>query len=165
MKWGDMSRVKGEVTETAHAGWLGIDSASFGVGRSTNVEVGSGQEKRHRDQPTISDLQISRTYDKASPALFNQAVVGEPANILIDFLEPAKGPDKPPELYLQISLRNCLISNYSIGGGGGGCSESFSLNFTAINIEYTAYDDKDKAISPKAKGMFDLVTAKCTWWS
>ena len=64
MKYGTL---EGEVTETGHLGWLAIDSASFGVGRSTNVEVGSGQEKRHRDQPTISDLQLSRTYDKASP--------------------------------------------------------------------------------------------------
>jgi len=135
MKYGTL---EGEVTEPNHAGWLAIDSASFGVGRSTNTEVGSGQEKRHRDQPTISDLQISRTYDKASPLLFNEAVVGKPQKVEIDFLEPADGPDAAPNVYLKYTLRNCLLSSYSVGGGGGGATESMALNFTAINIEYTA---------------------------
>jgi type VI secretion system secreted protein Hcp len=160
MKYG---KLEGEVTETGHEGWLAIDSASFGVSRSTNVEVGSGQEKRHRDQPTISDLQISRTYDKASPLLFNEAVVGKPQKVQIHFLEPADGADAKPNVYLEYDLRNCLISSYSVGGGAGGCSESLSLNFTAINIQYTAYDKEDNAT--KTKGAFDLVTAKQTWWS
>jgi type VI secretion system secreted protein Hcp len=160
MKYG---KLEGEVTEKGHENWLAIDSASFGVGRSTNVEVGSGQEKRHRDQPTISDLQVSRTYDKASPLLFNEAVVGKPQKVEIHFMEPADGPDASPNVYLKYILRNCLISSYSVGGGGGGASESLSLNFTAINIEYTAYDEKDTPTP--SKGAFDLVTAKQTWWS
>jgi type VI secretion system secreted protein Hcp len=159
MKYGTL---EGEVTETGHLGWLAIDSASFGVGRSTNVEVGSGQEKRHRDQPTISDLQISRTYDKASPLLFNESVVGKPQKVEIHFLEPADGADAPPNVYLTLDLRNCLVSSYSVGGGGGGSTESISLNFTAINIQYTAYDKEDQPTN--SKGAFDLVTAKQTWW-
>src|SRR6516165_353369 len=103
MKYGT---IEGEVTEKGHEGWLACDSASFGVGRSTTVEVGSGQEKRHRDQPTVSDLQISRTYDKASPLLFNEAGVGKPVKAVVHFLEPADGPDKEPNVYLEYELRN-----------------------------------------------------------
>jgi type VI secretion system secreted protein Hcp len=160
MKYGTLD---GEVTETGHAGWMAIDSASFGVGRSTNVEVGSGQEKRHRDQPTISDIQISRTYDKSSPLLFNESVVGKPQKVQVDFLEPADNPDAAPNVYLSLIMRNCLVSSYSIGGGAGGCTESVSINFTAINIQYTAYDEKDQPVP--VKGFFDLVTAKAVWWS
>ena len=160
MKYG---KIDGEVTETKHEKWLACDSASFGVGRSTTVEVGSGQEKRHRDQPTVSDLQISRTYDKASPLLFNEAVVGKPLKVQIDFLEPADGPDASPNVYLTYTMRNCLISSYSVGGGGAGASESLAINFTAININYTAYDQEDQPTT--AKGAFDLVTAKQTPWS
>ena len=160
MKYG---KLDGEVTETKHDKWIAIDSASFGVNRSTSFEVGSGQEKRHRDQPTVSDLQISRTYDKSSPLLFNEAVVGKPQKVEIHFLEPADAPDAAPNVYLTFDLRNCLISSYSVGGGGGGASETLSLNFTAINIKYTAYDKEDNPSD--TKGMFDLVTAKATWWS
>jgi type VI secretion system secreted protein Hcp len=108
-------------------------------------------------------MQVSRTYDKASPLLFNEAVVGKPQKAVIHFLEPADGPDASPNVYLEYQLRNCLISSYSVGGGGGGASESLSLNFTAINIQYTTYDEAD-APTP-TKGAFDLVTAKQTWWS
>jgi type VI secretion system secreted protein Hcp len=160
MKYGTL---EGEVTEKGHENWLAIDSASFGVGRSTTVEVGSGQEKRHRDQPTISDLQISRTYDKSSPLLFNESVVGKPLKVQIDFLEPADGPDASPNVYLTYTMRNCLISSYSVGGGPGGSTESLAINFTAINIQYTAYDKEDQPTP--SKGAFDLVTAKQTWWS
>jgi type VI secretion system secreted protein Hcp len=160
MKYGTL---EGEVSETAHEKWLACDSASFGVGRSTSVEVGSGQEKRHRDQPTVSDLQVSRTYDKASPLLFNEAVVGKPQKAVVHFLEPADGPDASPNVYLEYELRNCLISSYSVGGGGGGASESLAINFTAININYTAYDQEDQPTI--TRGAFDLVTAKQTKWS
>jgi type VI secretion system secreted protein Hcp len=160
MKYGT---IEGEVTEKGHEKWLAIDSASFGVGRSTTVEVGSGQEKRHRDQPTVSDLQITRTYDASSPLLFNESLVGKPQKVQIDFLEPADGADASPNVYLTYTLRNCLVSSYSVGGGAGGSTETMALNFTAINIQYTAYDEKDQ---PKlSKGAFDLVTAKQTWWS
>jgi type VI secretion system secreted protein Hcp len=159
MKYGT---VEGEVTETKHESWLAIDSASFDVVRGTTVEVGSGQEKRHRDQPTLSDLKISRTYDKASPLLFNEAVVGKPQKCVIHYLEPADGADAAPNVYLEYELRNCLITSYSVGGGGEGALESLSLNFTAININYTAYDKEDQPTT--TKGAFDLVSAKQTPW-
>jgi type VI secretion system secreted protein Hcp len=160
MKYGT---IDGEVSESGHLNWLAIESTSFGVGRSTNVEIGSGQEKRHRDQPTISDIQISRTYDKSSPLLFNEAVVGKPQKVHIDFMEPADAPDAKPNVYLSLIMRNCLVSSYSLGGGAGDCTESIGINFTAINILYTAYDDKDQPVD--TKGFFDLVTAKAVWWS
>src|SRR6516165_1371798 len=107
--------IKGEVTESKHVDWLACDSASFSVGRSTTVEVGSGQEKRHRDQPTISDMQISRTYDKASPLLFNGGVVGKPQKGIIRVLEPAHGADASPHVNLESQLGNCLLWSYSVG--------------------------------------------------
>jgi type VI secretion system secreted protein Hcp len=164
LKWGSGPDIKGEVTETKHKGWLAIDSIGFGTGRATHVEVGSGQEKRHRDQPTISDLQISRTVDTASPLLFNASVAGEPTEVTIHCLRPANKQNAPPLMYLELKLRNCLISSYSVGGGAGGASESLSLNFTAIDYYYTPYDDKDKA-GETAKGFFDLVDAQCKPWS
>jgi type VI secretion system secreted protein Hcp len=163
MKWGKGPDIKGEVTETTHKDWIAIDSVSFSTARSLNVQVGSGQEKRHRDLPTMSDLQVSRTMDKASPLIFNQAVAGKPTNVYIHFVEPPKGQNKSPNTVAELSLRNCVITSYSLGGGGGGASESLSLNFTAINFDYTPFDDKDQQGTP-VHGFFDLITAKCTAW-
>src|SRR5689334_14698859 len=129
MKWGKGPDIKGEVTESSRVGWIAVDSASFSASRAGGVEVGSGQEKRHRNPPSIGALQLTRTYDAASPLLFNAACAGEPVDVQIDYVEPAGGPDKPPNTYLQLSLRACLITNYQAAGGGGGTSESLSLSF------------------------------------
>ncbi len=164
MKWGKGPDIKGEVTETSHKDWIAIDSVSFSTGRSLNVQVGSGQEKRHRDLPVLSDLQVSRTMDKASPLMFNQSVAGKPTNVWIHFVEPPKGQSKSPNTVAEIALRNCVITSYSLGGGGGGGSESLSLNFTAINFDYTPFDEKDVQ-GTTVHGFFDLITAKCTAWA
>jgi type VI secretion system secreted protein Hcp len=164
MKWGSGPDIKGEVTESKRVGWMAIDSITFGASRAGGVEVGSGQEKRHRNPPSIAPIQISRTYDAASPLLFNTSCAGEPANVQIDFLEPPSGQDKEPNLYMTLSLRACLITSYTAGGGGGGgLTESLSLSFTGINIEYTPYDETDKA-AKSTRGFFDLITGKCTAW-
>ncbi len=163
MKWGAGPDIKGEVTESAHVGWIAIDSVSLGASRAGGVEVGSGQEKRHRNPPDITPIQISRGYDAASPLLFNQAVAGEPANVWIEFMEPPGGQDKPPNIYLKLALRACVITNYSMAGGGEKPGETLSLSYTGINIDYTPYDETDKA-GKTTRGFFDLITGKCTAW-
>jgi len=163
MKWGKAPDIKGEVTETSHKDWIAIDSVSFSTARSMGTQVGSGQEKRHRDLPVFSDIQISRSMDKASPLIFNQSVAGKPTNVTIHFVEPPKGMSKSPNTVGELALRNCVITSYSLGGGGGGASESIALNFTAINFDYTPFDDKDVQGTP-THGFFDLIIAKCTAW-
>jgi type VI secretion system secreted protein Hcp len=162
MKWGKPD-IKGEVTEASHKDWIAIDSVSLGTSRAGGVEVGSGQEKRHRGQPSIGPVQISRTYDQASPGLFTQSVAGAPANVVIDFVEPPAAQDKAPQLYLQLKLRACIIASYQMSGGGGGLSESLSLSYTAINIYYTPYDETDRAETLK-RAFFDLTSGKPDEW-
>jgi type VI secretion system secreted protein Hcp len=163
MKWGAGPDIKGEVTESSHKEWIAIDSFSFGTSRAGGVEVGSGQEKRHRNPPSIAPAQMQRTYDAASPLLFNQSVSGEPTDVWIDFVEPSNKQDKPPNLYLKVALRACVITNYTMGGSSGSPSESLSVSFTAVNIDYTPYDETDKA-GKTTRGFFDLITGKCTAW-
>jgi type VI secretion system secreted protein Hcp len=163
MKWGRGPDIKGEVTESSHKSWIAVDSISLSTARAMSVNVGSGQEKRHRDLPTISDFQVSRSMDKASPLLFNEAVAGKPTHVWIHYVEPAKGQNKPPNTVAEIALRNCVITSYSLGGGGGGASESLSLNFTAINFDVTPFDEKDTQ-GTTVHGFFDLISAKCTKW-
>jgi type VI secretion system secreted protein Hcp len=161
MKWGKGPDIKGEVTEATHKEWIAIDSVSLTTGRAVGGQIGSGQEKRHRGLPTISDMQISRSIDKSSPLLFNASVAGKPTNVVIHLMEPAKGSNKPMNKVVEWELRNCVITTYHLGGTGGGGSETFSLNFTGINFKYTPYDQTDTA-QATANGFFDLTTAKCS---
>jgi type VI secretion system secreted protein Hcp len=160
MKWGKGPDIEGEVTEANHTKWIAVDSVSMTTGRAIGGQIGSGQEKRHRGLPSISDLQISRSIDKASPLLFNTSVAGKPTNVWIDLMEPPHDQTHPPNKVVEIELRNCVISSYHVGATGGGGSETLSLNFTAINFRYTPFSDKDVA-GTTVKGFFDLTTAKC----
>jgi type VI secretion system secreted protein Hcp len=163
LKWGKGPDIKGEATEDTHKGWIAIDSINVSANRAGDVQVGSGQEKRHKNPPNLAPVSITRTYDKASPLLFNASVVGEPTDVYIDCLEPPPGPDKPPNLYLSLALRACIISNYSMAVSAGGPTENLSLSYTAVNIDYTPYDETGKA-SDKARGFFDLLTGKAVAW-
>jgi type VI secretion system secreted protein Hcp len=162
MKWGKGPDIKGEVTETDHKDWIAIDSLSVGTSRTFNVNVGSGQEKRHRGLALISELHLTHSLDQASPLLFNQSVAGTPTNVWIHFVEPPKGQNKQPNVVAALALRNCVVTNYLLAGGTA-AQETLSLNFTAINFDYTPFDDKD-AQGTTQHGFFDLITAKCTAW-
>jgi type VI secretion system secreted protein Hcp len=163
LKWGNGPDIKGEVTESKHEKWIAIDSATFKVTRAETVEVGSGQEKRHRNPPSFGTVTCARTYDASSPLLFNAACSGDPTNVLIHFVEPPAGQDKPANVYLILALRACIISMYEMGGGTGGPAERLALSYTGIKMTYTPYDETDKA-KPMTRGFFDLITGKCTEW-
>ena len=51
----------------------------------------------------------------------------------------------------------------STSGGGDKPGESLSLSYTAINVDYTPYDETDKA-GTTTRGFFDLITGKCAAW-
>jgi len=153
MKYGD---IKGEVTADGYKDLLHVDSVGYGVSRPSHMESGAGQGKRHVDACTVSDIQISRASDKASPLLFNEACGGEPVAVEIDFTKTDK---KKLVTYLKYKLKDVLISSYSQSGGEGGASESLSMNFMEIEIIHTPFGADGKGGTP-AKGKFNVAEAK-----
>jgi type VI secretion system secreted protein Hcp len=63
---------------------------------------------------------------------------------------------------LRIQLEDTLVTSYQIGGSGGDIvpTDSFSLNFSKIEFEYTPHKD-GKAGSPIKTG-YDLTTSTKT---
>jgi type VI secretion system secreted protein Hcp len=151
MKYGD---IKGEVTAKGYEGRLSCDTAGFGVSRPSSVESGAGQGKRHTDACTCGDMQISRSFDKASPLLFNEACGGEEAEVWIDFTKTEK---TALVTYLQFKMKQVLITSYSVSGGEAGATEALSLNFGQIQVIHTSYDADGK--ESQTKGKFNVITA------
>ncbi|MGK0442594.1 MAG: type VI secretion system secreted protein Hcp [Pseudohongiellaceae bacterium] len=61
--------VKGESTDSGHKAWMDVEVITWGVGRQINSSTSTGGD-RESSNAIISDLQITRNMDSATPKLF-----------------------------------------------------------------------------------------------
>lgn len=152
MKYGS---IEGQVTTSGYKGWIELNSMQFGVGRA--VGSGAGGAQREGSNPSVSEISVSKAYDKASAELYQDALSGNfDTKVTIKFTSTSK--DKV-DAYLSFELEKCGISGYSISSGGDNGSESLTLNFAKIMVEPSQLDEKG---TPKAgkKVTYDLLEQK-----
>ncbi|MEJ2643718.1 MAG: type VI secretion system tube protein Hcp [Gammaproteobacteria bacterium] len=147
--------IDGNVTTEGHEKWLELGSLQWGVGRAVSMSTGAGHE-RETSAPSISEISVTKTMDKASPKLFQEACSGKAKKVQIHLVRTAN--DKL-QTYMEYELENCLISGYSVSSGGDLPSESLSLAFTKITMKFTHWDKGNKPGTPIAAS-YDLETAK-----
>jgi type VI secretion system secreted protein Hcp len=128
--------IPGDVNTKGHddGTWLELSSFQFGTGRGLTSPTG-GSADREASTPNVSEVVVTKGTDCSSCKLFQASLGGGPAgeaqDVNIDF---CKTDVANPEKYLSITLRNCLISGYSVSSGGDRPTESITLNFTKIEI-------------------------------
>jgi type VI secretion system secreted protein Hcp len=126
--------IRGDVTANGYEGWIELQSAQLGTNRQVTSASGRGT---NRDQPSVSEIVVTKLMDSASTALFRQSTWGEGKMVVIAFV-------KDGTTYMTIILRDTLISSFSVSGHGGVSNakpmESLSLNFSGIT-----YNVQDKA--------------------
>lgn len=150
--------ITGDVTENKHAGWVDIASFSLSVSRSINTPVGS-TAKREVASPSVSEIQISKQMDISSYRWLEESLYGQKAvKCTINFLRT--GTDGNLEVYATYIFSNCLVSSYSIGGGGGGSNESIAINYTKLEYSYVPREGENTSGGSKPRAAFDLTTAK-----
>lgn len=135
MKFG---AVVGQVTTEGFKDWIELQSLQFGVGRG--VGTGAGGKQREGTAPSVSEITISKVYDKASPGLYQDALAGA-FDTKVEIKLTATTKNKT-DTYLSYELEKCGISGYSMSSGGDNPSKSISLNFTKIMITPSPLDDK-----------------------
>ena len=135
MKFGSIT---GQVTTEGFKEWIELLSFQFGAGRG--VGTGAGGKQREGTAPSISEIAISKVYDKASPGLYQDALAGAfDTKVEIKLTQTTKNKT---DTYLSYELSQCGISGYSVGPGGDNPTESISLNFTKIMVTPSPLDDK-----------------------
>ncbi len=155
MKYGSLT---GGVTEAKHKDWIELNSFQFGVGRSITTAVGHATNREH-GHPSVSEITVTKQLDISSVGLF-KAVLGEAAkDVTIDFVRTGTAESGTP--YEQYKLKHVLISGYSQSSGGDRPTESISLNFTNIHVEYTPTKDEHKG-GTSQKGEYDITQGKVT---
>lgn len=129
----ELKGVKGEAQDDKYKGWIDIYAWSFGAtqsGSGGHVGGGSGAGKVN-----MHDITVTKRTDTASADLFLKCANGkhyDEATIV-----SRKAGEKPLE-FLKIKMTQVLVTSYQLGGSHGDDTptESITLNFTKINMDY-----------------------------
>ncbi len=132
LQYGPKGKIKGNVTEKGHTDWVEVNSFQWGVGRGIGSPVGRAAN-REASAPSISEITVTKSMDKASFAFLQEALKGVGLEATIHFCTTDKGSLRT---YAEYKLTNCMISGYSTSSGGDRPSESLSINFTKIEFMF-----------------------------
>ncbi len=130
--------VEGESGDHAHKNEIEILSFSFGAmqpssaGRGTGAGVG---------KVMVHDFNFTKFMDKASPKLFLACANGQHLPTVTLTCRKAGGAQQE---YSKIIMKDCIITAFNHSGSGGHSlpTESVSIGFGSIEMEYKAQDEK-----------------------
>ena len=71
MKFGG---IPGDVTTDGYKDWIELNSFQYGVGRA--VTSGAGGNQRESSAPNVSEIVVTKHFDKASAKLYQDSVAG-----------------------------------------------------------------------------------------
>jgi type VI secretion system secreted protein Hcp len=122
--------IDGESVDDAHKGSIDVQGTAFSAKRGPFVagDFGAGA-------PTsFGHLCFLKNIDKSSPQLIQHLAQGE--HIKLATISYRKAGGKQLE-YLTIKLSDVLVSSYNTSSAGGGTpTETLSLNYAKIELEY-----------------------------
>lgn len=135
--------VKGEVTSEKAKGYIMINSFQFGAGIGVSSPTGGGN--REASLPSISEVTLTKGTDIASTALFESVCIRKNYPTAEIIFTTMIGAGKE-ETYLKYDLENVIVSGYSVSSGGDRPTESISLNFTKVTVQYM-FDNNNTLVS------------------
>jgi len=147
--------IPGDVTAEGHEKWIELNSCQWGVGRGISSPTGASAD-RESSAPSVSEITVTKATDVSSTKVLNEAYQGEGQKVQIDFCKTDKGK---LEVFLTLTLTNCMVSGYSVSSGGDRPSESLSLNFTKVEFKNVNMGAAADTGSPDSV-TYDLALAK-----
>lgn len=151
--------IKGESSDSGHKSWMDVEAVAWGVGRHINSSTAT-QGDRESSNAVISDLQITRAMDSATPKLFLESCCGTGKEVKIHLSKTGTGSGA--DVYMEYTLKNALISSYSVNAVGQDTArptETLTISFVDVEVKYTPYDENGNAEAAIAVG-YDTATNK-----
>ena len=133
MQYGD---IKGDATQQNHKEWMDISSIHWNVSRNMNTLAGAAAN-REASEPSISEVTLTKVSDKSSVRLFQEACTGNKGKTAVIHMVTTGDPG---ETYIEYTLDNALIANYSVDSHGDRPVEHIRINFTKMQVKYTPRD-------------------------
>jgi type VI secretion system secreted protein Hcp len=130
--------VEGESLDDSHKKEIELLSFSFGASQPGSAGHGGGSGV---GKVQVHDFSFSKYFDKASPKLFEACATGKHTPKVTLTCRKAGGSQQE---YLKVVLTEVLVSSIQNSGSGGDSlpTESVTLNFSKIEIEYKPQDEK-----------------------
>jgi len=128
-----IAEAPGESTDDKHKGEIDVESFSWGASNSGSAGHGAGAGA---GKVAPQDLHFTKKLDKSSPVLFAAVATGQHFKSAIITARKAGGGQQE---YLKITLEDCMVSSYSLGGHGSGDvvpMEQVSMNFSKLEMVY-----------------------------
>jgi type VI secretion system secreted protein Hcp len=147
--------IQGDATHEEHKKWMDIEAIHWNVSRAMNTTAGS-TANREASEPMVSEVILTKVSDSSSTKLFQEACAGRTGKTAVIHLVTTGNPGNT---YIEYTLTNTLIANYSVDSSGDRPVETIRLNFTKIEVKYTPYGEDNSAQSPMIAS-YDLSTTK-----
>lgn len=130
--------IKGESQDSKHKGEIEVLSFSWGMSQTGAGHHGTGSGTGKVD---IADITFQKYIDKSSPSIMTACATG--GHIAKGKLTVRKAGGTPLD-YVTLDMEKIFVSSYQTSGTGGSevLSESFSLNFVKVKLEYWTQTDK-----------------------
>lgn len=130
--------VKGEARDKTHKDEIDVLAWSWGMSQSGTAHMGGGAGA---GKVSVEDLSFTKYVDVSSTDLMIACCNGKhfkEVNLTV-----RKAGENPVE-YIKIKMEEVLISSVSTGGSGGEdrLTESVTLNFAKVGVEYQSQDEK-----------------------
>ena len=151
--------IKGESADSAHVGWIEIESVHMGViqPNSSSTSTAGGHTTGHSEHRTLS---LSKLADTASPVLMQHCSMGKTIpRAKLEFMRADS--DGKPVKYYQVELENVLLSSMDqIMRGGGLLQDQIGLRFSKVKWAYTQ-QKIGGGCGGSTTGGWDLAAKKC----
>lgn len=147
--------IRGDARDAnGHDKWIDIQEFHFqGIHRDITSATGTRSD-RESANADLSEIELIRYMDRASPELFLKACCGK-GNDMTLHLTNTTSTGSGADTYLQYILRNALISRYAVLAR---CqsrrhpAEKLRVSFIALEMRYVPYDDDGNMLAPIAVG-------------
>lgn len=153
-----MSGIEGEATRAGFEKAMEIYSFSWGA--SNPSSIGTGSTGHGSGKVSVSSFNIMKKSETASAKLFQHCCTAAPiASVSVHLLK--SGGEEAVE-FLKYTFTDCVIESLQWSGSAGGDdtpTESLSIAFAKVEIEYKQQGTKDAKGANKGLAAWDLTKA------
>jgi type VI secretion system secreted protein Hcp len=156
---GGTTKIDGESRDSAHQGWLEIDSWAHSI-RQPSSATASTSGGHTAERCEHGEMVFSKELDLTSPSLWQACSQGEVfKKVTIEFF---RASNTTPIKYLEIVLNNAMIGSVAPSIVGEGLpSETFTLKYASVGWTYTK-QDLDHNVAGNNPKMWSLSQNKAT---